>query len=312
MYRDGRFVMEWGGGIARRSPVTPVKPDTLFVLFSATKMWTATCAHILAERGKLDFQAKVADYWPEFAQKGKDKVTVYHVLSHRGGFPALTLENPDGLTQAELIEQTPLSWTPGEANGYHGAHFGDTVAELIRRVDGRDIQTFLKEEVFDRLDLQDSYLGLPPDRSDLEEKVAYVYEMEQGTPGAQFTFGFPQDPPVEEWRFVWNRPEVHRMVLPSAGGIATARDFAGFAAMLANGGELEGIRILKPETIERATARTNSPGERDRRMMVPVAWSLGYILGGPEVPLYGRTSTEKILRHAGAACTVGWSDPERD
>jgi CubicO group peptidase (beta-lactamase class C family) len=310
LYRNGAFVAELGGGLARRSPEKPVTRQTLFLLFSATKAWSATCAHILVERGRLDLDARIADYWPEFAQKGKGQVTVRQFLSHRGGFPALSADVPAGLTVAQAIEQTPLSWAPGEANGYHGTNFGETIAELIRRIDGRNIQTFLREEIFVRLNLADSYLGLPDD-AELEGRVAYIYEMEKGTPGALFTFGFKGEPPVPEWKFVWNRPEIHRMVLPSGGGISTAHDLARFYGLLANGGELEGIRILKPETIGRATKRTNSPGEIDRFMRVPMAWSLGYMLGGPEVPLFGKTSNEKMFGHAGAACTVGWADPER-
>jgi CubicO group peptidase (beta-lactamase class C family) len=151
---------------------------------------------------------------------------------------------------------------------------------------------------------------LPEDRQDLEERVAYTYQVEKDAPGYQFSFGFDiENPPVIEWKFVWNRPEVHRMVLPSGGGISTARDFARFYGMLANDGIIDDVRILQPATIHRAIQRTNTPGEIDRHMMLPVPWSLGFVLGGEHrVPAYGETSTHRTFGHGGAGCTVGWAD----
>lgn len=314
LYRNGKFALEMGGGIARRSPERAVASETLFVLFSATKAWAAVVAHLLIERGKLDLQAKVADYWPEFAKHGKGDVTIYHVLSHRGGYPVSTtnLDLGEKRSSACAIEETTLSWKPGEANGYHAFNFGETIAELGRRVDGREIKAFLLEEVFAKMGIVESYLGLPADQPELEARVAYVYQMEARTPGSQFRFGDQSEPPVPEWKFVWNRPETHQMVLASGGGIAGARDLARFYGMLANGGEMDGVRVLKPETIQMATRRSNSSGEIDRIMRVPMAWALGFQLGGDSrVPIFGKTSSPHAFGHAGAGCTVGWADPDR-
>lgn len=314
LYRHGKLALEMSGGIARRSPKKLVVPETLFVLFSATKAWAAVAAHLLIERGKLDLQARVAEYWPEFAKHGKRNVTIYHVLSHRGGYPISTTNFDLDAKQSSprTIESTPLSWKPGETNGYHAFNFGETIGELVRRVDGREIKAFLREEVFAQIGLVESYLGLPATRPELSTRVAYVYEMEARTPGSQFRFGDESEPPVPEWKFVWNRPETHQMVLPSGGGITRARDFARFYGMLANGGEIDGVRVLKPETIQMATRRSNTPGEIDRIMRVPMPWGLGFQLGGePTVPIFGKSSSPHAFGHAGAGCTVGWADPDR-
>jgi CubicO group peptidase (beta-lactamase class C family) len=320
--RNGKLILEMGGGIARKTPEQKVTPETMFVLFSCTKAWSATAAHMLIERGKLKLDAKVADYWPEFAKHGKEAVTVYHALSHRGGYPAFSLDltdlaKNDPKIPAKALEESKLSWKPGEANGYHGGNFGEAVAELVRRVDGRVLSTFLREEVFEKIAMPDSYLGLPADKPGLDDRVAYLYEMENNTPGAAFRFRTDAKDDVAEWKFVWNRPEVHRMSLPSGGGISTAHDFAHFYGMLANGGEIDGVRLLRKETIETAVKRSNAPGEIDRSFRMAMPWGLGFMLGGDpklpfsEGPALRRSSaaSARDVRWAGPIPTATWASP---
>jgi CubicO group peptidase (beta-lactamase class C family) len=313
LYRHGRHVLDMGGGVARRTGRRAVTPDSMFVLFSATKAWALVAAHLLAERGRLNLDARMVEYWPEFGRRGKEAVTVRQALSHRGGYPPSGPETVRDLDAAREIEETPLRWAPGTANGYHFRFLGETVRELVRRIEGVDLPAFLRANLFDPLGLQSSFLGLPAERADLEARVAYVYSMEPDAPGDSFTFGFDtNDLPVEEWRIAWNRPEVHQMVIPSGGGIAGAADIARFYGMLGNGGAIDGARILSRETIEQAITRTNAPGEIDRIMRLPMPWSVGFMLGGePRVPAFGRTADQRSFGHNGAGCTIGFADLDR-
>jgi CubicO group peptidase (beta-lactamase class C family) len=313
LYRHGRHVLDMGGGVARRTGQRAVTPDSMFVLYSATKAWAVVAAHMLVERGRLDLDAHMVEYWPEFGRHGKEAVTVRQALSHRGGYPPSGPETTRNLDPAREIEETPLRWPPGTANGYHFRFLGETVRELVRRIEGVDLPAFLLANIFDPLGLQSSFLGLPAERADLEERVAYVYPMEAGAPGDNFTFGFDtNDLPVEEWRIAWNRPEVHQMVIPSGGGIASAADFARFYGMLGNGGAIDGVQIMKRETIENAITRTSRPGEIDRIMRLPMPWGIGFMLGGePRVPAFGRSADQRSFGHNGAGCTIGYADLDR-
>jgi CubicO group peptidase (beta-lactamase class C family) len=297
VYRHGRLTLELYGGQAERESGRPVTPETLFVLFSATKPLSAVCLHILLERGRLDLDDPVARYWPDFARNGKAAVTIRHVLTHSGGFP----QNPPQLLPrkwadwnavVQAMEDIDLIWEPGKETGYHPLNFGWVVGELVRRIDGRPISQFLREEVTSPLGMQDTYLGLPPE---LEGRVARLYAAEEDV-DLQVVATF-------------NRPEVHQAVVPAGGGIGTARDLARFYAMLAAGGTLDGVRILSPESVERATA-VQVEVERDRSLGIPMRWALGFHLGGNRVDLFGYDTSPRAFGHGGHGSCVAWADPD--
>lgn len=297
VYRRGRLVLELYGGLADRESSRPVTPETLFVLFSSTKPLVAVCLHVLLERGRLELDDPVARYWPEFARNGKGAVTVRHVLTHSGGFPQNPPQLPpdkwgDWDAVVRAMEKIDLEWEPGQDTGYHPLNFGWVVGELVRRIDGRPIAQFLREEVTGPLGMQDTYLGLP---AALEERVARLYTMDDEVdPQAAVTF---------------NRPEVRRAVIPAGGGIATARDLARFYAMLAAGGALDGVRILSPESVERATA-LQVEVKRDRSLGIPMRWALGFHLGGNRIDLFGYDTSPRAFGHGGHGSSVGWADPD--
>ncbi|HZD15525.1 MAG TPA: serine hydrolase domain-containing protein, partial [Pseudonocardiaceae bacterium] len=152
VYVRGRCVVDLWGGIADLTTGTPWAEDTLQYVFSTTKGFTTTCAHLLVQRGELDLDAPVADYWPEFAAAGKHHIPVRWLLSHRAGLPALDTPIPladalawDPMTTA-LAAQQPL-WPPGSAHGYHAHTFGWLVGEVIRRITGRTPGTFFADEI---------------------------------------------------------------------------------------------------------------------------------------------------------------------
>ena len=165
VYLDGVRVVDCWGGHADAARTRPFGPDTIVSVASTTKGMVALCAHMLAERGKLHLDAPVARYWPEFAAAGKQDIPVRWLLSHRAGLPAIRRTLPadalfDWTAMTEAIAETAPWWTPGVRHGYHAITYGHLVGEVIRRVDGRTVGTFLREEVTTPLGA-DFFIGVP-------------------------------------------------------------------------------------------------------------------------------------------------------
>ncbi|MGE0684950.1 MAG: serine hydrolase domain-containing protein [Candidatus Binatia bacterium] len=304
LYRRGKKVLDIGGGFARASDQKPVTPETMFVLYSSTKGLAALAMHILYDRGLFKYDDPVARYWPEFARHGKEKATIAHMLGHRVG---ITI-GPEWLTSqlwgdrqkcAQAMEELMPRWTPGEANGYHPLNYGFMLNELMFRLDGRDCGQFLREEVFAPLGLKSVFVGLPESE---ESRVACVYEspaddesiMQMAklmgfTPDTEYfafqrSINFEEEVdktslPFPEWKNIFNRPEVHRIVLPAGGGIACARDMAKVYSMLAQGALWGGKRYLQSDTLERSITPTNQIGDIDRSLRIPIVYGLGWMLG---------------------------------
>jgi CubicO group peptidase (beta-lactamase class C family) len=295
VYRHGRLALDLGGGLADGRADKPVAPDTLFVLYSCTKPLASICLYLLWERGLLGWDDPVSGHWPGFARNGKAGITVRHVLTHQGGFP----ETPEGLTWdkwsdwdtiVRALEELSPVYEPGTVIAYHPRNFGWVVAELVRRIDGRTIDRFLREEVTSPLGMHDTFLGLP---GELEDRVSRLHAMDDcDRPGMVHNY---------------NRPQVHRVVQPSGGGIATARDLARFYAMLAGGGSLDGVRILRRETVQEVV-RLQVEGT-DQTLEHHVRRSLGLTLDDPRAGSGGTTPGGSTFGHAGAGTSVGWADP---
>lgn len=295
VYRHGKPVLDLFGGTADSEADRPVNSDTMFVLYSSTKPLAAGCVHLLWERGKLAWDDPVSEYWPGFSRNGKGEVTVRHVLTHQGGFP----ETPPELTWdkwknweiiVEAIEAIKPDYPAGKVLAYHPRNFGWVLAELVQRIDGRPFPQFLREELTDPLEMNDTYVGLP---ASLEERVSRVHAMEDCDRPYQVS--------------TYNKAEVHQAVQPAGGGIATARDLARYFAMMESGGTLDGVRIFSPETVAEVTKLQvkgiDLTNERTSRR------SLGLSLGDPRM---GSSATEDIrtFGHGGAGTSVGWADPD--
>ena len=345
VFRGGRRVLDVGGGTARVRTGVPVRPDTMFVMFSATKGLAALAMWRLYERHAFHFDEPVAVYWPEIAERVPEKrqLTIRHVMTHRGGFPS----GPAWLTArywgdreaiARAMVEVPLRWTPGAKNGYHALNFGHVIDELIQRIDGRTCGGLLRDEVFEPLALRDIYLGLDDDPG-LEARVAWVAGSEarsvaEATGLASESAAEPTDhsrtaaPPSRspdrapsrgpadrsaerhrdepELAQAFNRPAVHRAGLPAAGCIGTARDLAAVYAPLSLGGETGELSLLRSDSLDHATTPTNRSGEVDETLRVPIRWGTGWHLGG-----FGRGSTRRTFGHAGAGGQVGFADRDR-
>lgn len=300
VYCQGQLVLDLAGGYADSQTGEQVGPDTLFPLFSGTKPLGAVALWQQIERGKLQLDDPVAAYWPAFAQNGKDGVLIRHILSHRGGFPATPAEltvdcwgDWEGAMRA--IEAMPLANAPGTVSAYHFLTQHWASAELVRLLDGRPYEQYLQDEITGPLGLNETWVGLPVA---LEHRVARLHATD-GT---------------DEWGLSALRRmgglRLHRLVVPGASGVSTARDMARFYAAIALGGELDGARILRPETVERMLT-IEVENEIDPTFDVPVRRGLGFELGGlpdPRRHWPGATSTIRTFWHGGFGSSVCWGD----
>jgi CubicO group peptidase (beta-lactamase class C family) len=304
-YLDGRLAVDAWAGVADRSNGAPVVGDTLFMLSSTTKGVTATCAAVLADRGKLDYDRPVASYWPEFAAHGKDRVTVREVIAQRSGIP----QTPVGYTPEWLsdwdrmvrgIADLEPMFPPGERTSYASLTFGHMIGEVIRRIDGRPIGQFFQEAIARPLGGLDVYLGVP------DEALRRVAVLEDG-PAAPPEYdrrmvGEPAGSNVALW---FNRREVQQAAIPGSGGIMSARGLARMYAMLANLGELDGARVLSPAAIARAGELQSY--ELDEVYRVRIRRGLGYRVG----PDSGPGAGPNAFGHVGGGGSFGYADPDR-
>jgi CubicO group peptidase (beta-lactamase class C family) len=234
----------------------PWQRDTIVNVWSTTKTMSAVCMLVLADRGEIDIEAPVATYWPEFGANGKEGVTVGHVLGHTAavpGFdPAIAAEDlyDWDLVVGNLAAQAPW-WEPGTASGYHAVTQGYLEGEVVRRVTGRTIGTFFRDEVAGPLGA-DFHIGLPESE---EDRVGEVEPPEnnlgalEGADHESVAFRALSSCPItghEQNTRAWRAAEI-----PAAGGTGNARSVARVHAMLANGGTLDGVRILSPEGVDR-------------------------------------------------------------
>jgi CubicO group peptidase (beta-lactamase class C family) len=305
-YLNGELVIDAAAGIADPDTGRSVDGDTLFTVFSTSKGVTATCMHLLAERGQLDYDAPVARYWPEFAARGKERVTVRDALTHRAGVPQM----PDGLTPEDIcawdgitaaIADLPLLWEPGTKTGYHAYTFGWILGEVLRRIDGRQIAAFVQEEICAPLGMRDIYFGIP---DDVEDRVApLIGESLTENTGAEDTLLPRAIPPhLAPSARVHNRPDVRRASIPAGGGIMSARAVARHYAALI--GEVDGVRLLPPERIRIATELQTD--DVDLAIGFPIRKALGYFLGGPYSPMSERITA---FGHPGAGGSTAFADP---
>ncbi|MEV4244109.1 serine hydrolase domain-containing protein [Streptosporangium canum] len=322
VYLHGRKVVDLWGGIADPETGRRWERDTLQVVFSTTKGVTAACAHLLSQRGELDLDAPVAEYWPEFAANGKDRVPVRWLLTHQAGLPAI--DHP--ITPAEAIAWHPMVtalaaqrpfWEPGTEHGYHAHTYGWLVGEVVRRVTGRSLGTFLAEEIAAPLGL-DLWIGLPEtERHRVSRIVAAPLDLDalaridlDALPEpAREVMGAYADPTSLTRRSMavvtpplnHDDPDEQAAEMPSTNGICTARALARFYAALI--GEVDGHRVLASDTLAAATAEQVSG--TDRVLRLPVRIGTGFGLPTPDAFWYSPTA----FGFPGYGGSLGFADP---
>jgi CubicO group peptidase (beta-lactamase class C family) len=305
-YLNGELVVDSWAGLADEAAGKPVDGDTLFMLSSTTKGVTATCAAVLVDKGILDYDRPMASYWPEFGAHGKDKVTVREVISQRSGIPQTPVGyTPEWLSDWDkmcrgIADLTPM-FPPGERTSYASLTYGHMVGEAIRRAGGRPIEQVLQEDIARPLGNIDVYLGVPDEAL---PRVAVLKDAPPAPPEYDARMvGEPAGSQVALW---FNRREIQQAAIPGSGGIMSARGLARMYAMLANGGELDGVRILSPEAIRKATELQSY--ERDEVYWVRVRRGLGYRLG----PDCGPNASQAAFGHVGGGGSFGYADPARN
>jgi CubicO group peptidase (beta-lactamase class C family) len=321
VYRDGKPVVDVWAGLADPQAGRPWARDTLQVVYSATKGVVATAAHMLAERGELDLDAPVTRYWPEFAAAGKADIPVRWLLTHQVGLPVLDKPVPlaDALAWHPVVDalaaQAPV-WAPGTAHGYHAHTFGWLVGEVIRRVTGRTVGQFVADEIAGPLDL-DFFIGLPDSARPRVGTLVFaplpdLSKLAREDVPAEFrgVFDAAMDPdslvnrPLTDTALDYNAPEVQRAELPASNGIGTARSLARMYAALI--GEVDGIRLLRPETVAAAT-REQASGV-DQVSMTPSRYATGYQLPTPGSFL--PSGPPASFGHPGRSGALAYADPE--
>jgi CubicO group peptidase (beta-lactamase class C family) len=328
LYKDGTKVVDLWGGVADVDTGRAWDEDTLQLVFSTTKGATAACAMLLVERGLLDLDAPVVEYWPEFKAEGKQDIPVRWLLSHRAGLPAVDAELSaeqlfawDPIVEA-LAAQAPY-WEPGSKHGYHAVTYGYLVGEVIRRISGRSVGAFFADEIAGPLG-DEFFIGLPAQHEPrvtkhIEQKFEIPADQRDAMKDMDLNAFPPEvrdliaaflDPNSLSMRALnlvspaldFNDPALHAAEIPAANGICTARSLARFYAGLI--GEVDGVRILKPETVD--VARTEQSSGPDEILKKITRFGLGFMLDGPDVPYFGDGS----FGHDGAGGSMGFADPE--
>src|SRR6266566_1284816 len=270
----GETVVDLWGGSADPASNKPWEENTITHVWSCTKGATALCAHMLVSQGLLDLEAPVVRYWPEFGQAGKESIPVKMLLNHQSGVAAISEPTPPGALydwefMVRALEKQAPFWKPGSMHGYHGFTFGWLVGEVVRRVSGKSIGTFFREEVAEPLDL-DFWMGLPvthetrvapiipadpPDPSGPVSPMMMAIAMDQASLQAILMFntgGYML--PGPDGMFGFNTRDAHVAEFGSVGSLTNARGLAGLYAPLANGGNLNGVNLVSRDTVTRMGA----------------------------------------------------------
>jgi CubicO group peptidase (beta-lactamase class C family) len=322
-YHRGEKVVDLWGGIADAETNRPWDERTLALVFSTTKGATAICANKLAQEGRLDVDAPVARYWPEFAAGGKADIPVKFLLSHQAGLAwvdgEMTFEEAlswDPVVDA-LARQVP-HYEPGSEHGYHATTYGWLVGEVIRRVTGKSVGTYFHDEIAAPLGL-DFWIGLPESE---EPRVAplvggladpllvedpEVRALVNEFLGPQTTLGkalFAPGRALSE-PDVWNSRALHAAEIPAAAGIGDARSLARmYSACI---GTVDGIRLIDDAQLRRATTQLTT-GPNRVLLDMDIQFGLGFMLRSSVIELGGPRS----FGHFGAGGSVGWADPDAD
>ncbi len=325
-YHGEKVVDVWGGRRDRHGHAW--NADTMSVSFSTTKGVVSTLLHIFADRGLVDYDAPVARYWPEFAQAGKERITVRQLLCHEAGLYPLRsrIDHVERMLDwdymVDLLARSAPVHEPGKANGYHALTYGYLVGEIIRRVSGRSLQQALKEEIADPLQLDGLYIGVP--ESELP-RVAQLFPAKQLQRSPESfkrvlrplqrilsAFRAPIDlqrmadalVPNGIENFDFSAPHVVQQPIPAANGVFTARSLAKLYATLADGGSFGATQLLSSATVHRLSEIQNR--RIDLVVPLPMYWRLGYHRAATI-----RGTVHGGFGHFGFGGSGAWADPKR-
>ena|SRR5438105_4435688 len=279
-----------------------MRVDDLTLWLSSTKPITAVAVAQQAEQGRLRWDDPVSQFVPEFAQNGKQAITVWQLLTHTGGFRSAD-KIPEELPSDETIAAicaAPLEtgWIPGQKAGYHIVSSWFILAEIVRRLDGRSFDTYVREEIFLRLGMNDSWIGIPPEAyRNYGDRIAPMYST---------AIGQPRPVPL------WNSEKGCAICRPGSNGRGPIRELGRFYEWLL---DPQSSPVLKPEIVQQLTKR-HRIGMFDQTFRHVMDWGLGFIInsnryGRESVPYgYGRYASENTFGHSGAESSCAFADPD--
>jgi CubicO group peptidase (beta-lactamase class C family) len=324
VWQNGRPLLDLYGGFQDARREDPWTKETLVLIWSATKGLGSACVLHVLQENRVGIDRRVAEFWPEFGQAGKETITMTQLLSHQAGLAALD-RHVDVLDYAAVIdalEKQKPNWEPGSAHGYHARTFGFLLDELVRRIAHQSLGEYWRRTFALPLRL-DLWIGLPEPEN---ARVATMYAAKvgkssgpkSGLSGSDFYADLARSDSFARKVFAspgglhavsaMNKPEIAAQSLVSFGGIGSANSLAKFYAMLANGGELEGRRFFSDKTIEWMT--TTLVDGLDKVFGIPTAFSAGFMKDSAEVPhrIFGPSPLS--FGHPGAGGSHAFADPE--
>jgi CubicO group peptidase (beta-lactamase class C family) len=319
--RNGKTVLNRSLGHTRGNgpkdePDTPkvlATPDTPFCVFSTSKGVTALVVHLLQERGVLDIEQRVTDFIPEYGRHGKHETTIAHVLAHRASVPSLppavleldTFDEREVIIEA-LADAKPF-FKPGTLLAYHAVSGGLILGEIVERATGKSIRDVLAEEILDPLGFRWGNYGVAPEDVDA---VALNYTTgPRLLPPVSLLVQRALSQPIEKVVELSNNPRFQTAVIPSASVMTSADELSRFFEIFRCGGELDGVRVMAPETLRRAL-KQQSRLEIDLTLGFPTRFSYGLMLGAKVISPFG-LDTDLAFGHLGLINMMGWADPER-
>jgi CubicO group peptidase (beta-lactamase class C family) len=312
VYLDGQPVVDVWTGWSDRAGQVPWTADRAAMVFSATKGMTSTVIHRLVDRGLIDYDAPVAEYWPEFGANGKSALTVREVMRHRAGLSGLRGATKEDLLDHIVMEERLAAAPPGRLLGkpaYHALTFGWLMSGLARAVTGKGMRALIREELAEPLGTDGMHLGRPA--AEAPTRVAEIIMPQNivGNPtfnyaatklASQLSGGFRSMYFEGVMAAVQGDIPLLDAEMPAANGVVTARALARMFGAIANGGEIDGTRFLSRELVAGLTGRRSR--KRDRNILVPLSFHLGYhsVPFGNVMPGFG---------HVGMGGSFGWADP---
>jgi CubicO group peptidase (beta-lactamase class C family) len=299
VYHRGTCIVDITRGV-RDDAGTPLTPNDVVLVWSTSKGITATCMHILAERGLIQYDDAVSRYWPEFAKHGKSAISIRHIMSHNAGVPHL----PDWVTFddyadyermcAIMADMVPVS-RAGQIPAYHGLTYGWPLAKVLEAVDGRPFGQFVQEEICWPLDIRDLFIGLPAERIGSAARLSHDL-------GAAITADSAFGDPTA----MANHPGIRATCMPAANMMASARAIARVYASLIGDG-VDDVRLLTPRRVEIATKVQR--WAHDHTLETERGFGLGFFLGS-SLPAMGVRDT--TFGHDGFGGAIGFADPEHE
>ena len=299
--RDGSTDLEEAFGEAR--PAEALSTDHLLLWMSSSKPVAAVAIAQLWERSLLGLDDRVAEHIPEFGVRGKEIITIRHLLTHTGGIRMLDVGWPRASWE-EIITKISRGrleprWVPGRTAGYHLTASWFILGELVRRVDGRPFELYVRQEIFEPLGMIDSWIGMPVDTFHrYAKRLAPVFDTQAEMPT----------------RLNWSSEKRVTRCSPGGNGWGPARELGRFYEMLLGGGSANGVRILLPQSVEALTARHRT-GLYDNTFRLSIDWGLGFVVnssteGGKSGYGHWPSASSRTYGHSGYRSSTAFADPE--